>query len=535
MTSEVISVKQFTGIKELLINRLIMENTRLSSGHFFLFFCALIFFSLNVVCSHVVILDSRVSKPGSVLFQAEIGRSVGQLVKWVYHLDMERSPAASRHFLFLNSHNGILYLRRSLPCLILPLYIEAWNPRLGTHEPKYVSIPLVLVSTGPKCPSLSGIISKISHRPFEVVATISQNSTDQTDICFFPSQLVISDIARFLPKDIRMHCEVSKWKSDDLKIETSTRDLVSPTNLCFQGPQLQTRVHYRLNCTNERYKNIANQFLLNKQYISITLKRQYHATVSNNRVRRAFFPTAPFYFDKQIYTVSIPEEREKDLPVITLTVRDSNTSIPVLYSLVAILDARSQKLFQIDPHSGVVTTSARLDREAMEIHYLRITAEDSSHPPFSATTTVQINVEDLNDFPPTFEQNVYETTIKESASIGSAVLTVRATDQDSGTNAEIHYSVVNPFGANEAFRIDPKSGIITSRLALDRETVESYNLTIQAVDQGMVTDRKSSTAIVLIRVMDENDNYPQFSEKTYTVEVPENISWTENPSIAGIR
>jgi len=456
-------------------------------------------------------------------------------MEWVYHFDVERSPAASRYFLFLNSHNGMIHLRRPLPCLIWTVYIEAWNHHLGTHEPKYVSIPLVLVSTGPKCPSLSGILRQISHKPLEIFATISENRTGQTGICFFSSQLIIPNMEQFLPKGIRKQCQDSKWTSDDLKIESSTRDLVSPTNLCFQGPQLQTRVHYRLNCSSERYKADFNSYFSKHQYMNIILKRDDLTTAANNRVRRSIFPTAPFYFEKQIYTVSIPEEREKDLPVITLTVRDSNTSIPILYSLVAILDARSQKLFQIDPHSGEITTTARLDREAMEIHYLRVTAEDSSHPPFSATTTVQINVEDLNDFPPTFEQNIYETTIKESASIGSAVLTVRATDQDSGANAEIHYSVVNPFGANEAFRIDPKSGIITTRLALDRETVESYNLTIQAVDQGMVTDRKSSIAIVLIRVMDENDNYPQFSEKTYTVEVPENISWAENPSIAGIR
>ena len=94
--------------------------------------------------------------------------------------------------------------------------------------------------------------------------------------------------------------------------------------------------------------------------------------------------------------------------------------------MVAVLDARSQKLFSIDDQTGSITTSARLDRESMDVHYLRVTATEAvptsngGQVAKSATTTVQINVEDVNDFPPTFEQSgAYETTIKESASIGA--------------------------------------------------------------------------------------------------------------------
>lgn len=91
--------------------------------------------------------------------------------------------------------------------------------------------------------------------------------------------------------------------------------------------------------------------------------------------------------------------------------------------MVAILDARSQKLFAMDGQTGSITTSARLDRETMDVHYLRVTATETtpgvSGRQRSATTTVQINVEDVNDFPPTFEQSgAYETAVKESASIG---------------------------------------------------------------------------------------------------------------------
>lgn len=110
---------------------------------------------------------------------------------------------------------------------------------------------------------------------------------------------------------------------------------------------------------------------------------------------------------------------------MTVNVRDPPAS-GVTYSMVAVLDARSQKLFSMDGQTGSITTSARLDRESMDVHYLRVTATESGDSSGgrqkSATTTVQINVEDVNDFPPTFEQSSgsYETTVKESASIGNA-------------------------------------------------------------------------------------------------------------------
>lgn len=43
------------------------------------------------------------------------------------------------------------------------------------------------------------------------------------------------------------------------------------------------------------------------------------------------------------------------------------------------------------------------------------------------------------------------------------------------------------------------------------------------------------SATVIVRVLDDNDNYPQFSERTYTVSVNEDINLADNPVIAHIR
>lgn len=75
----------------------------------------------------------------------------------------------------------------------------------------------------------------------------------------------------------------------------------------------------------------------------------------------------------------------------------------------------------------------------MDVHYFRIQAVDLSYRPYSATTTLQINVLDVNDHTPLFEavNGEYEASIRESVSVGSIVTTVRATDKDIGRNGEV--------------------------------------------------------------------------------------------------
>jgi cadherin EGF LAG seven-pass G-type receptor 1 len=261
-----------------------------------------------------------------------------------------------------------------------------------------------------------------------------------------------------------------------------------------------------------------------------------HATLK--RIRRELQNQSP-HFDLQSYSVRVPEERERGYLVTTLNAVDPEGT-PVSYSMSAVLDARSQNQFVIDARSGVVTTSAKLDREIMDQHFFRVTAVDAGQPPMTATTILRIYVDDVNDHPPLFEQAVYESKIRESVPIGSTSLTVRARDQDAGDNGRVEYSLVDDgsgkTGDNGDFRIDSKTGVISTRLPLDREVTSRYDLVVLATDKGG-TDRKSSTATVVVSVLDDNDNYPQFDPGTslMTVTVPENIDYASKPVIANIR
>lgn len=75
----------------------------------------------------------------------------------------------------------------------------------------------------------------------------------------------------------------------------------------------------------------------------------------------------------------------------------------------------------------------------MDVHYFRVTATDKSFPAHSATTMLEVHVQDTNDHAPVFEAEggEYTASVRESVSVGSTVTTVRATDKDVGDNAKV--------------------------------------------------------------------------------------------------
>ena len=61
-----------------------------------------------------------------------------------------------------------------------------------------------------------------------------------------------------------------------------------------------------------------------------------------------------------------------------------------------------------------------------------------------------------------------------------------------------------------AFSIDD-SGVLTSQMVLDRESINNYTLIIMASDGAPEPDTRTATANVTILINDENDNSPRFT------------------------
>uniref|UniRef100_A0A674G8Q8 Cadherin EGF LAG seven-pass G-type receptor 1 n=1 Tax=Taeniopygia guttata TaxID=59729 RepID=A0A674G8Q8_TAEGU len=240
--------------------------------------------------------------------------------------------------------------------------------------------------------------------------------------------------------------------------------------------------------------------------------------------RRARSLNSPPQFQLPSYQVSIPENEPAGTAVIVLRAQDPDEGEAgrLAYSMEALFDERSNDYFTIDAETGSVVTARSLDRETKDTHVLKVTASDHGSPRRrSATTYLTVTVSDTNDHEPVFEQPEYRESIRENLEVGYEVLTIRATDGDAPANANMLYRLLEPGAGDGVFEIDPRSGVVRTRASVDREEVSEYHLVVEANDQGKDPGPRSATAMVHITVEDENDNYPQFSEKRYLVQVPE--------------
>ncbi len=233
------------------------------------------------------------------------------------------------------------------------------------------------------------------------------------------------------------------------------------------------------------------------------------------------------HFSQYNYQVQVAENQPPGTSVITMTAEDPDAGEAgrLSYSMAPLMNSRSMDYFQIDPITGLLTTTHILDREHMDLHYFRVTATDHGSPRLSGTTMVTITLADRNDHSPVFEQTEYRETIRENVEEGYPILQLRATDLDSPANANIRYRFIGESAAvaRAAFEIDPRSGLIITRGIVDREANERYTLLVEASDQGREPGPRSATVSVHITVLDENDNVPQFSQKRYVVAVREDI------------
>uniref|UniRef100_A0ACB8FQD8 Cadherin EGF LAG seven-pass G-type receptor 1 n=1 Tax=Sphaerodactylus townsendi TaxID=933632 RepID=A0ACB8FQD8_9SAUR len=247
----------------------------------------------------------------------------------------------------------------------------------------------------------------------------------------------------------------------------------------------------------------------------------------HQNTRRLRSVNSPPQFKLPNYQVSIAENQPPGTRVITLEAYDPDDGEAgrLTYSMEAFFDKRSDDYFSIDPEKGVVVTSRSLDRETKDTHVLQVTAVDHGSPrPRSAITFLTVTVSDTNDHGPVFEQPEYRENIRENLEVGYEVLTIRATDEDAPDNANLFYRFLKPGVGEGVFEIDPHSGVVRTCAPVDREEISEYHLVVEANDQGKDPGPRSATVTVHIMVEDENDNSPQFSEKRYLVQIPEDTT-----------
>lgn len=194
--------------------------------------------------------------------------------------------------------------------------------------------------------------------------------------------------------------------------------------------------------------------------------------------------------------------------VLTVKASDEDQGLNgrVRYTLGPSPPGTESGIFSLDPTSGVIRTAHLLDREAMARHLLTAIAVDRGNPELSATTTVIVDVEDVNDNPPRFSDDRLELRVPENSPVGTLVGVVSATDPDDGVNAQVTYSIAGGADA-EAFSLSSTrdgAAELVLRVELDYESPKKkFDLLLRAASPPLRSD-----VPVEILVQDVNDNAP---------------------------
>ncbi|CAB1348859.1 unnamed protein product [Coregonus sp. 'balchen'] len=159
------------------------------------------------------------------------------------------------------------------------------------------------------------------------------------------------------------------------------------------------------------------------------------------------------------------------------------------------------------------------NQEAQEQYTLTVYARDGGVPPNFARASVKIRVLDENDNAPAFSRLYYSLEVPENME-PVELFTLRATDLDTGDSGEMTYKITEGDPSGD-FRVDRKSGVLSTSRPLDRERRARYSLTVTALDGG--SPALSSTATIEVTLLDINDHSPQFTSPSYTADLSEDV------------
>ncbi|XP_041345450.1 protocadherin gamma-B5-like, partial [Pyrgilauda ruficollis] len=206
----------------------------------------------------------------------------------------------------------------------------------------------------------------------------------------------------------------------------------------------------------------------------------------------------------------IPEDSIPSTVVAVINVRDRDSgengevSCKMEGNLPFRLETSSENTYKL------IIDSA-LDRENVSAYNITITATDRGRPALWSSTELVLEVSDVNDNAPVFEEAAYSAYVAENNAAGALVLRVQARDADAGANGRVSYWLAGgsagAAGAAPLVSVEARSGALYAQRSLDYEQCREFTVAVRAQDGG--SPARSSTATVRVFVLDRNDNAPR--------------------------
>ncbi|NXJ08249.1 CDHR3 protein, partial [Odontophorus gujanensis] len=250
----------------------------------------------------------------------------------------------------------------------------------------------------------------------------------------------------------------------------------------------------------------------------------------------------PYFTTKQrIYR--IPEEQSLGTVVANITAKDpddEDSPSRLFYSIQS-----SDMYFSINPSSGVLQVTRRIDRDVLPLQLhpnisVIVRVEDSPHGGHSSEMEITVIIEDINDNPPECNPSTFRKEINENSTTGIVLLDLRNCCKDIDVdppNNLFSFTGLSGFGSNNFALESTESGRLVMTESIDLENpsnpgIEVYSLTVTVQDIAspnysskypFYTLKKifSYTIYIYIRIKPVNEFSPVFSSLSYEFNVPE--------------
>ena len=210
-------------------------------------------------------------------------------------------------------------------------------------------------------------------------------------------------------------------------------------------------------------------------------------------------------FLHSFYHLSINENNQANLFLTQIEAidPDSGENGRLTYE---ILTNETSFPFTVDPNTGMLYCSKSFDREEQNQYQFEVIARDHGSPlSLASKIPIRIDINDMNDNKPEFEQKSFEFSLEENRPSLQMLGIVRARDKD--VSSKLFYSIEHSFKHSLfPFRIN-QEGQIFSRYSIDREMENLYQFNVT------VSDNTFQTIVpVTIRIIDQNDCQPEWKK-----------------------
>lgn len=239
-------------------------------------------------------------------------------------------------------------------------------------------------------------------------------------------------------------------------------------------------------------------------------------------------------FPSKSYNESIAERCTPGTKIVQMRATDADDPTTANADLRYTLTGHGEtSAFKIDSITGIISCKTNtLDRETKSQYVVVVQAQDMRglHTGSTGTTSVTINIADINDNMASFTTATYNIKVKEDHNLNEKINILELRDKDEIQNKQPIFAILGD--SSQTFDVgltDQKDGYLMLKKHLDFETKNSYSFTVQVREDLRLNpdmDKDAITKATVNVIVEDVDEPPVFPHSIYnfTVIEEENVS-----------